>query len=92
MTDIHEFTACHIPLRYHEAVYPGTLKRRQTWGLFFWARQAANGMKACAGRQSPSSIFFPVWKHAEARLGKVNRRDEGPTRQGQCRGDLLGWL
>lgn len=44
MTIIHEFTAFHIPLRHHEAVYPGTLKRRQNLGIS--ATEGVNGLNA----------------------------------------------
>lgn len=76
MTVIHELTASHIPLRYHEAVYPGTLKGGKIWGLFS-AREVANGIRAYGRRGSRLPTFFWFGSTAGVRFGKVNMREEG---------------
>lgn len=91
MTVIHEFTASHIPLRYHEAVYPGTLKGGKIWG--FSAREMVNGMKAYGRRGNRLLIFsFFCLKAGRCAVWEGQQAGARANTVGQYRGNMLGWL
>lgn len=82
MTVIHEFTAFHIPLRHHEAVYPGTLNGGKIWGSR--QRRWLMGRTHMGGKAIASAFSFyclkarrcAVWEGQQTGGGSQHGRAE----------------